>query len=92
MNYIIIGLIFTKLLSLFLGMTIAYLTYKMGKRYEDRFMLTLSLGFSLIAIGSFFELLLDIIDLDIDLAHLVESVILILGMGIIAYTLILKER
>lgn len=91
MNYIAFGLIFIKLLSLFLGMTIAYLAYKVGKRYKDRFMLTLSVGFSLIAIGSFVELVLNSLNLDLDLVHLVESLILFVGLGIIAYTLILKE-
>lgn len=91
MNYIVLTLIITKFLSLFLGMTIAYLSYKVGKRYDNKFMLTLSIGFTLISIGSFIELVLIGLNLDVNLVHLLESLVLIVGLGIIAYTLILRK-
>lgn len=91
MNYIVLTMIITKFLSLFLGMTIAYLSYKVGKRYDNKFMLTLSIGFTLISIGSFIELVLIGLNLDINLVHLLESLVLIVGLGIIAYTLILRK-
>lgn len=91
MNYIVLTLIITKFLSLFLGMTIAYLSYRIGKRYDNQFMLTLSIGFTLISIGSFIELVLIGLNLDINLVHLLESLVLIVGLGIIAYTLILRK-
>lgn len=91
MNYIVLTMIITKFLSLFLGMTIAYLSYKVGKRYDNKFMLTLSIGFTLISIGSFIELVLIGLNLDVNLVHLLESLVLIVGLGIIAYTLILRK-
>lgn len=91
MNYIVLTMIITKFLSLFLGMTIAYLSYKVGKRYDNKFMLTLSIGFTLISIGSFIELVLIGLNLDVNLVHLLESLVLIAGLGIIAYTLILRK-
>lgn len=91
MNYIVLTMIITKFLSLFLGMTIAYLSYKVGKRYDNKFILTLSIGFTLISIGSFIELVLIGLNLDINLVHLLESLVLIVGLGIIAYTLILRK-
>lgn len=82
-------LVAAKILVLLLGSTIAGVAFLGYRRSGDRFMLALTLGFALIAFGSFVEgLLFEVLGWDLSRVHMVESVFVLLGLG----TLVLLLR
>lgn len=81
-------LVAAKVLVLALGMAISVLSFLAYRRTRARLMLFLSVGFALVATGSFLEgLLYDFLAWDLVTAHIVESVFLLVGFGSLAILL-----
>ncbi len=77
-----------KAVVLILGMTIAALAFLAYRRSGERLMFGLSVGFALMAIGSFLEgFLFEILAWDLMTVHLIESVFVFSGLGTIAVLL-----
>ncbi len=77
-----------KVTVLLLGTAIAVLAYLAYRRNGGSLMLFLSVGFALIALGSFIEgLLFELLGWDLAAVHLVESTFVLAGLGVIAILL-----
>ncbi|HLE53729.1 MAG TPA: hypothetical protein VI999_00615 [Thermoplasmata archaeon] len=77
-----------KVVVLLLGMTIAALAFLAYRRSGERLMLGLSVGFALMAIGSFLEgVLFEILSWDLMTVRFIESVFVFAGLGTIAFLL-----
>lgn len=80
-----------KVVVLLLGMTIAALAFLAYRRSGERLMLGLSVGFALMAIGSFLEgILFEILSWDLMTVRFIESVFVFAGLATIA--LLLRPR
>jgi len=89
-------LFFTKLIALILGLYISSITFKIYLMTSDMMMFNLSLGFFLIAIGSFIEEILLLVNRNYPIKlvniHLIESVFLLGGLGLIHYSLLRRNK
>jgi len=83
-TFLVIG----KTMTLIFGLLISALSFLSYRRHKDRLMLEISIGFLFISIGSFIEgVMYEILGLNIYLDHLIESIFILIGMIIIAFTL-----
>jgi hypothetical protein len=81
-------LVAAKVTVLLLGAAIALLSYLAHRRNGGSLMLALSIGFALIALGSFLEgLLFELLGWDLPTVHLVESVFVLAGLATLAIVL-----
>lgn len=81
-------LVAAKVTVLLLGTAIASLAFLAHRRNGGSLMLALSVGFALIAIGSFLEgLLFEFLGWDLATVHLVESIFVLAGLLILAIVL-----
>ncbi|KZN22643.1 hypothetical protein A4G99_19525 [Haladaptatus sp. R4] len=82
------GLIAAKIVVMILGVLIALQSYRAYRRYENQPMLFLAIGFVIISIGAVIEgILFDIVNMSIFYSGLIQSIIVIIGMGFILYSL-----
>jgi len=85
-------LVAAKIVVLALGMSIAGLAFLAYRRNASRLMLGLSVGFALVALGSFLEgFLFEILAWDLMTVHLIESAFVLVGIGTIAVLLRPRE-
>ncbi|MFQ5908254.1 MAG: hypothetical protein ACE5JE_05455 [Thermoplasmata archaeon] len=81
-------LVAAKVTVLLLGTAIALLSYLAYRRNGGAIMLALSVGFGLIALGSFIEgLLFELLSWDLATVHLVESAFVLAGLATLAIVL-----
>ncbi len=84
-------LVAAKVTVLLLGTSIALLSYLAYRRNGGSLMMALSVGFALIAIGTFLEgLLFELLGWDLATVHLVESAF-VLG-GLVTLAIVLRPR
>lgn len=82
------GLIIAKIIVMILGVLIGLQSYRAYKRYNNQPMLYLSIGFVTISIGAVIEgILFDIANVSIFYSGMIQSIIVILGMGFVLYSL-----
>ena len=85
-----------KFIALILGLYITSITFRLFLMTSDNMMFNLSLGFFLISIGSFIEELLLLISLRHPITiiniHLIESVFLLSGLGLIHLSLLRRNK
>lgn len=82
------GLIIAKIIVIILGVLIALQSYRAYKRYNNQPMLYLAIGFVTISIGAVIEgILFDIANVSIFYSGMIQSVIVIIGMGFVLYSL-----
>lgn len=81
-------LVAAKVVVLVLGAAVALLAFQGYRRNGSRLMLSLSLAFALVALGSFLEgLLFEILGWELAAVHTVESAFVLAGLGILVYVL-----
>ena len=81
-------LVGVKVVVLLLGSSIALLAFLAYRRTRVTLMLALSLAFLFLALGTFVEgLLFESFGWDLAAVHLIESVFVLLGLGILAFVL-----
>lgn len=81
-------LIIAKLVVLVLGLAISTLTFLAYRRTGSRLLLYVGIGVGLIAFGSFIEgILFEVIQWPLLEVHIVESVFVVSGLGLIAVLL-----
>lgn len=75
-------------LIVFLGMTIALLSFVAYRRYRSALMLYIFVGFLMLTAGSVVEgILFEVFGTPLDMAHLVESSITLVGLLVLVYHL-----
>lgn len=83
----ILGVVRT--LVLVMGLTIAYLSLKAYRRTEIPYLRNAAIGFAIVAVGIFIEgVLFEVGGLDLAIVHIVESVIVAIGFGVLLYSLL----
>lgn len=76
-------------LVLVLGLAIAYLSYRAYRRTGSRYLRDASIGFTIVAFGVFLEgLLYEFLDFDLYTVHVIESLVVALGFGVLLYSLL----
>lgn len=82
------GLIIAKIIVVILGVLIALQSYRAYRRYDNQPMLYLAIGFVTISIGAVIEgILFDIANVSIFYSGMIQSIIVIVGMSFILYSL-----
>ncbi|MFH5802343.1 hypothetical protein [Haladaptatus sp. DYF46] len=82
------GLIIAKIIVIILGALIALQSYRAYKRYNNQPMLYLAIGFVTISIGAVIEgILFDLANVSIFYSGMIQSIIVIIGMGFVLYSL-----
>ncbi|EFW91453.1 hypothetical protein ZOD2009_13836 [Haladaptatus paucihalophilus DX253] len=82
------GLIVAKIIVIILGVLIALQSYRAYRRYDNQPMLFLAIGFVMISIGAVIEgILFDIANVSIFYSGMIQSIIVIVGMGFVLYSL-----
>ncbi|MFQ5838137.1 MAG: hypothetical protein ACE5HJ_05075 [Thermoplasmata archaeon] len=75
-------------LAVFLGTVISLFGYVAFRRYGSKLMLYISVGFALITLGTVTEgILFEFVRTPLDVAHFVESSIVLVGLLVLAYHL-----
>lgn len=83
---VILGVV--RLVVLALGATVTYYSVKAYRRTKAHYMRNAAIGFAIITIGVFIEgLLFNVVGLDLELVHLVESVAIGLGFFVLLVSL-----
>lgn len=83
-----IGLVIAKLITVGLGLMIAYQAYRGYKIYNSEPMRYVAIGFVLIGVGAVVEgILYDVVGLSIFLSGTIQTAIVALGMLVILYSL-----
>lgn len=81
-------LVLIKIVIVVLGSLIAALAYVAYREHGSRLMLFISIGFGLITLGSVIEgVLFEFLAAPLDLAHVVESAIILAGLLVLVYYL-----
>ena len=76
-----------RLLVLGLGAAIAYTSYTAYRRTGQPYLRTASIGFGIITVGVLIEgVLVVLFDVSIRIAHIVESVVIVLGFIVLLYS------
>jgi hypothetical protein len=92
MNHLTSLVIVLKTLTLVLGGTITYLSYKAFRRTGSPALRSLTLGFGLVTLGALLAGLADqVIGLQTDIALVVESVLTAAGFAVIVYSLYVDQ-
>lgn len=92
MNHLTSLVIVLKTVTLVLGGTITYLSYKAFRRTRSPALRSLTLGFGLVTLGALLAGLADqIIGLQTDIALVVESVLTAVGFAVIVYSLYAEQ-
>lgn len=87
-----IGLLIAKILVVALGLLIALQGYRAHARYDNRPMLYLAVGFSIISIGAVIEgVLYEVMNLSIFYAGMIQTSVVALGMVAVLYSLYGRE-
>lgn len=74
---------------LVLGLSIAYLSYKAYRRTGSRYLRHASIGFAIVAFGVFLEgILYEVLGMTLYTAHIIESVVVAIGFGVLLYSLL----
>lgn len=83
-----IGLVIAKLVTVGLGLLIAYQAYRGYSAYNSKPMLYVAIGFLFISVGAVIEgVLFDVVRLSIFLSGTIQTTLVALGMLIILYSL-----
>lgn len=83
-----VGLIIAKVIVVALGLFISLQGYRAYKRYRNRAMFFLAIGFFTISIGAVTEgVLYDVVDFSIFSAGMIQTVIVAIGMLSILYSI-----
>lgn len=87
-------LVLSRLLVLFLGLSIVLLSYAAYTRMKSRMMLYISIGFGLVTLGTLTEgLLFEFLGYSLEQVHIVELSITLAGLLTLLYALrIMKEK
>lgn len=84
-----LALAIVRTIVLLLGFSIAYLSYKAYIRTGSPYLRNASIGFTVVAIGVFIEgVLYEVLAWDLYTAHIIESMLVAVGFGILLYSLI----
>lgn len=76
-------------LVLLMGLSIAYFSYKAYRRTGTTYLRNSSIGFGIVAFGVFIEgLLFEIGGVDLATVHVIESVVVAIGFGVLLYSLV----
>ena len=82
-----IALTALRFLVLFLGIAITYTSYDAYRRHGVPYLRTASIGFGIITVGVFIEgVLYTLLDLDLVVVHIVESVAIAIGFIVLLYS------
>lgn len=80
--------VFLKLLTMVIGLVVAYAAFRAYVRYDSRPLLFVAIGFVLISLGEGFEgLLFDFTPLSLYQASIAHSVLMVAGMVLILYSI-----
>lgn len=72
-----------------LGLSIAYLSFKAYRRTGSRYLREASIGFAIVAFGIFLEgVLFELVGWDLVTVHIVNSVVIAIGFGVLLYSLL----
>lgn len=72
-----------------IGLGIAYLSYKAYRRTGSRYLRDASIGFAIVAFGVFIEgVLFELLGWDLVTVHIVNSVVIAIGFGVLLYSLL----
>lgn len=83
-----IEFVFLKLLTMIIGLLVAYAAFRAYRRYQSRPLAYVAIGFVFISLGEGFEgLLFDFTTLTLYQASIVHSVLMVIGMGLILYSI-----
>lgn len=92
MNHLTSLVVVLKTITLVLGLTITYLSYKAFRRSGSAALRSLTVGFALVTLGALLAGVADqIIGLQTDFALVVESVLTAAGFGVIVYSLYVER-
>lgn len=92
MNHLTSLVVVLKTITLVLGLTITYLSYKAYRRSESAALRSLTVGFGLITLGALLAGVADqVVGLQTDFALVVESVLTALGFAVIVYSLYVER-
>lgn len=80
--------VFLKFLTMAIGFLVAFAAFRAYKRYSSRPLLYVAIGFILISLGEGFEgFLFDFTELTLYQASIVHSVLMVIGMILILYSI-----
>jgi len=87
-------LVLSRVLALFLGLSIVLLSYVAYARMRSRMMLYISVGFGLVTLGTLIEgLLFEFLGYSLEQVHMVQLAITLTGLLTLLYALrIMKEK
>jgi hypothetical protein len=92
MNHLTSLVVVLKTITLVLGLTITYLSYKAFRRSGSAALRSLTVGFALVTLGALLAGVADqIIGLQTDFALVVESVLTAAGFAVIVYSLYVER-
>lgn len=88
MNHLTSLIVVLKTITLALGLTITYLSYKAFRRTGSPALRSLALGFGLVTLGALLAGMVDqLMGLETNVALVIESVLTAAGFGVIIYSL-----
>lgn len=80
---------FTRILVLVLGLSIAYFSYKAYAETGSLYLRNAAIGFGIVSLGVFLEgVLFELLGWDLVLVHIIESLVVSIGFGVILYSLL----
>lgn len=72
-----------------MGLSIAYLSFKAYGRTGSRYLRDASIGFAIVAFGIFLEgVLFEFVGWDLVMVHIVNSIVIAIGFGVLLYSLL----
>lgn len=81
-------LAFVRIIVLILGLSIAFVSYRAYLETESGYLRDAAIGFTIVSLGVFLEgVLFELLDWDLITVHIIESVIVAIGFGVILYSL-----
>jgi len=87
-----IGLVIAKLVTMVLGLLIAFQAYRGYRRHHSRSMFYLAVGFGFVSVGAVVEgLLFDVVGLTLANASTIATAVVAIGMCTILYALYGRE-
>lgn len=92
MNHLTSLVVVLKTITLVLGLTVTYLSYKAFRRSGSAALRSLTVGFGLITLGALLAGMVDqVVGLQTDFALVVESVLTAAGFAVIVYSLYVEH-
>lgn len=78
-----------RIVVLFLGLSIAFLSYRAYRRTESKYLGHAAIGFTIVSLGVFVEgVLYEFLDWGIVTVHIVESSLVAIGFAVLLYSLL----